>query len=221
MNYKIKGVAPSLLIITGLHGDEFEIVPLVEKIVEQYYEKLPDFVYIPAASSSALKLKTRTNETGVDLNRSFYHGTTVLEAQSLMSLLSGFHFKLVLEIHEDPLVPDPEKFDGDFYLYDIGTDTNFVHSSAWARLINDITSLGIKMYNGIDDPSDSTLGHLVKDGYVHATADPSGGGIDDWMICNGLAERVFIPEVPGKISLETKSKIIDFIFRRLILKEEN
>ena len=45
--YFIKGKNPKLLIHSGTHGDEFEVIDIVKKCVLKYEDKLPDFVFVP------------------------------------------------------------------------------------------------------------------------------------------------------------------------------
>lgn len=214
--YHFKGTNPKLLLVSGLHGDESEVVPIVEKVVEKYYEQLPDFLYVPAASPSALKLGTRKNGDGVDLNRSFKPGTTIPEAKALMGLWGQFVFELFIEIHEDP------EFDV-FYLYDgekqEDNKYNILKTKKWANLQKDILALGVKLYNGIDDPEDPDLGYMVTNGYAHWPMTHNDHGAENWlMIDECRSKHVLCPEIPGKADLKTKSKIVDAIFRRLILQ---
>src|SRR3989338_4995521 len=64
IRYFQKGESPSVLIISGSHGDEFEIVPLIEFYLQKYEEFMPNFVFVPRVSPSAALTKTRLNGEG-------------------------------------------------------------------------------------------------------------------------------------------------------------
>lgn len=216
--FHLKGTNPTLLIVSGIHGDEAETVPLVEKAVEKYYDRLPDFLYIPAASPSALKLGTRKNGDGVDMNRSFKSDTTIPEVRVLMNLWSQYSFELFLEIHEDPELSE-------FYLYDGETDENMagrnlVGTKKLEKLFGDIQGFGVKLFDGIDDPDDPDLGYEVKNGYSRWPMVHNDHGAESWLIIDEhRLKQVINPEIPGIISTDKKAEIIDAVFRRLILKD--
>src|SRR3989344_8617189 len=69
--YFLKGSHPKLLIHSGTHGDEYEVIDLVEKYIRRYEAKLPDFIFVPKVSPSAVAAKTRKNSQNADINRTF------------------------------------------------------------------------------------------------------------------------------------------------------
>jgi hypothetical protein len=212
---------PTLLMASGTHGDENEIVPLVEEVVWKYLEQLPPFMFIPEISPSACELNTRKNKDGLDLNRSFTVPPPADEVKAMMDIWSNYKFGVFLTFHTDP------KFT-DFYLYDHYKDTGHKKrrldtTESFALLKKDILSIGINMYNGIDDSEDPTLGYEVKDGYIcwPMSKRTNNHSMDYWLIMDtGIVKQVINPEIPGKATLEEKSIIIESIIRRLILGEE-
>lgn len=212
--YHIKGVNPSLLIVSGIHGDEAETAKIVEKKIETYYEQLQNFIYVKTVSPSAVAKGTRKNNQNHDLNRSFFPETDDIEAFEIMKLLKINHFDVCFDFHEDPESPD-------FYVYDC-FENKLENTTPWTKLIEEITDLGIGLLNGVDDPNDPALCiefknglHYFPDFTPEATNDD--GMIGTWLGIERLTKKYINPETPGKISTEKKDQIIDAIFRRLIL----
>jgi hypothetical protein len=212
---------PTLLMASGTHGDENEIVPLVEEVVWKYRDQLPPFMFIPEISPSACKLNTRKNKDGLDLNRSFTIPPPADEVKAMMDLWSRYKFGTFLNFHTDPTATD-------FYLYDGTKDKNrrkrrIDNTWAFKLLKKDIQSLGINLFNGIDDWEDPTLGYTVKDGYAYwpVSTKATDYTADDWLIIEAdSAKQIINPEIPGRATLEEKSVMIESIIRRLILCEE-
>lgn len=216
--FYVKGNDPIFLIVSGTHGDEYEIVPIVEEMVIRYKEELPDFLYVPEVSPSALALRTHENGEGINVNRSFYEGVKSREVKEMMALWKKFHFELFAAFHEDATQDK-------FYLYDgmkseYYDELNLEGNQQLELLRKDIAGLGVELYNGIDDPDDPDLGYQVQNGYVHwsmarARDDHSS---DYWLLVKtGIARHVINPEIPGKIPVSKKREIVDAIFRRLLL----
>jgi hypothetical protein len=218
--YIISGVNPILLMTSGTHGNESEIVPLVEGVVWKYRKKLPSFMFIPEISPSACKLNTRNNKDNLDINRSFIIPPPTDEVKAIMDLWSKYRFGIFLTFHTDPTATD-------FYLYDGHKDKDHKKrrldiTEGYTLLNKDIRSFGINLFNGIDDTEDPTLGYEVKDGYTYwpMSTKINDHSTDYWLIMDtGLAKQVINPEIPGKATLDQKAKIIESIIRRLILGE--
>lgn len=219
--YFLSDENPTLLMASGTHGDESEIVPLVEEIVWKYHDKLPPFMFIPEISPSACELNTRENKDGLDLNRSFTVPPPADEVKAMMDLWSNYKFGIFLNFHTDPDASD-------FYLYDGTKHRNrkkrrIDNTRAFELLKKDIQSVGINLFNGIDDEEDPTLGYEVKDGYAYwpVATKETDYTADDWLIIEAdLAKQIINPEIPGRATLEQKGIIIESIIRRLILCEE-
>jgi len=97
ITYWIKGKNPNLLISSGMHGDEYQVIDLVFKYLRKNYRELPDFLYIPHLSPSAVKKGTRKNKFGHDLNRSFLKRATDKEALTVKRILSKRKFTLFID----------------------------------------------------------------------------------------------------------------------------
>lgn len=204
--YYLSGDKPRIFILSGTHGDEFDIVPLVEKAVEKYALKLPRFLYIPVLSPSAISLKTRKNDQDTDLNRGFFENSNLPEVKEVMALLSPFHFDLVINFHEDVNFSD-------FYIYD--TD-DMEKTPEVTNLKKAVVNLGISLYSGLDDSNDPALGNQVTNGYINPKSNKYTGMIGDWLRKENLMKREIMPEIPGQIPLDQKAKIIDIVFETLI-----
>lgn len=213
IEYYINGKNPKLLILSGTHGDEYEIIECLRKEIYKRLEKLPDFLYIPVVSPSAVDQRKRQNKDGKDLNRSFFDNSNINEVKTNISILEGHHFDICLSFHEDPEYKD-------FYMYDFhGADLE--KSSTLEKLRKEIRSLGVGLLNGIDDPSDPTLGNVFLNGYKYyppnESGDTSSGFFAYWAFSKGIIKRYINPEIPGKLDPNTKEKIVDIIFRNIIL----
>ena len=83
-----KGTDTKLLILSGMHGDESDVVVHVSGFVSTQAESLPDFVYIPTVSPSAIAQKTRQNYLGHDINRCFVDPIQDPEALQVINRIS-------------------------------------------------------------------------------------------------------------------------------------
>ncbi len=88
LKYFIKGSNPRLLIHSGTHGDEWGVIEPVKLAVKKYEDQLPDFVFVPEVSPSAVMNRTRVNSGSVDLNRSFTEGTNESEVLANMKIIA-------------------------------------------------------------------------------------------------------------------------------------
>lgn len=211
--YHAHGEKTRLLIAGGTHGDEGEVVPLVEATIINFYSRLPDFLYVPEISPSAVKLGTRRNADGLDVNRSFLTPPPTQEVAELMKLWINYSFDTFLTFHTDPTQTC-------FFLYDgiKDGDKRLDKTSAFSLLQKDIRAIGVDLYNGTDDPEDPNLGYEVKDGYAYWPMINNDHSTDYWLIVEtGRTQRVINPEIPGLVTLDKKQKIIEAIFRRLVL----
>lgn len=208
INFLQKGTNPTLLLMSGTHGDEYEVIEPLKKIINKYSEKLPDFIFIPEVSPTAVKLKTRRNESGHDTNRKFFDGTDDVEAKTVMNIVTKFNFRLGVSFHED------WEYDS-FYLY----DSEKMDSKMLNNFKTHIKEKNIGLYSGVDDSRDVTLGSIVHDGYI--TIPPESekiiqGDFWDWALVNGFVKRLLYPEIPSNLPLQNKIFLIDLIFQDLI-----
>ncbi|OGG40944.1 hypothetical protein A3A21_03115 [Candidatus Jorgensenbacteria bacterium RIFCSPLOWO2_01_FULL_45_25b] len=223
IRYFQKGESPSVLIISGSHGDEFEIVPLIEFYLQKYEEFMPNFVFVPRVSPSAALTKTRLNGEGLDIERCFFSSADSrrphaekrghyfsVEAQEFMEFLRNFRFDVCLSFHEDLEWED-------FYMYDTEDRSN---EPLLQEFFEEILKTGVGLHTGLDDAHDLFLGHEVRNGYVSIAPfcdDEKPGLLALWLRRSGIAKRVLVPEIPMKANLETKEKIIAICFQHLLL----
>ncbi len=191
-----------------MHGDEYEVVGVVQKYLAENKHKLPDYFYIPHLSPSALETKTRNNKFGHDLNRSFVDNPIDPEAIKIISDLKDQKFELALDFHEDPELLE-------FYMYDSG-DIQDQDLNTFRKLLEQSE---VVLFSGIDDPSDPTLGYEFTDGYasfLNSNSVHMGGTIWDYTLRHGITKRMITIEIPGKETIEKKAKIVEIIFEGLL-----
>lgn len=213
--YISRGDTPRLLIYSGMHGDEYEVISSVTKAFDQFESQLPNFIFIPQASPSAVTQKTRYNKDKTDVNRSFFEGTNITEAQALMELVRQYKFDVCWEFHEDPLLDK-------FYLYDNG---NMLNDFRWKLFTEKLRQLGVELFTGIDDPNDSALGYEIIEGYISAPYDLTNkkimiGTFSEWATKRSIVKRVFNPEIPGKAPQTIKDKVVELIFTHFIINSD-
>ena len=205
MEYLQQGKNPKLLILSGTHGDEYEVIESVKKSIKHYKKNLPSFMFIPEVSPSAVKLGTRENINMVDLNRSFFENTKEQEAKDVIKLLSKYKFETCLTFHEDV---DENRF----YMYD---SENIEDTNTLKSLRKKIKDLGVQLYSGVDDPDDPVLSYEIVEGYksVRPKDYPANSGLfDEWAFQAGIVNRIIYIEVPGKLTLLAKDKLVDAFF---------
>lgn len=210
-HYYISGKNPEILLHSGTHGDEYEVIEIVQSAVHRYQKLLPDFVFVPIVSPSAVKLGTRLNKNGRDINRIFFSDSTEVEVQENIKALSDFKFDLMVSFHEDPELDS-------YYIYDEGFDKNETRQVlSHNRLLK---KNGIKLLNGFDDLTDPRLGHEFINGYrkfSFSKDQKSSGMATVWALSEKRAKTTLVPEIPGKASLETKKYIVDTFFQEVLI----
>jgi len=197
--YYVRGTNSGLLLLSGAHGDEFEVIGSVHKSVVALDAKLPDFLYIPEVSPSSVASRTRSNYRGKDINRQFVKNTECEEAHAVMELLRQFHMDTCVSFHEDPELAQ-------FYMYDSG---KFSDSERF-RMQDAVRSCGVELFSGVDDPEDEYLGFEFVDGYrPHTGSDGKPEGpLETWLIRQKIVKRVFGVEVPGKADSKKKDALV-------------
>lgn len=210
IKYYVGGTRPHLLIITGMHGDEFKAVKCVEQAVKKYLNKLPPFVFIPKASPSAVRQRTRFNQEKIDLNRNFFDDTQSSEVKIIMNIVKKYKFDLCVSFHEDP---EQEEF----YCYDSGEGQNCFKIKGFQQVV---CAYGFKLFNGIDDRSDPALGYQFIDGYIGMPPDfylQNNGTFENWAIRRGIIKRILTLEIPGKLPKNKKQQLVELFFGHVIL----
>ncbi len=184
--YTVNGKNPKLLIATGTHGDEFHVIPMVAEVIKELHRELPDFLYIPEVSPTAVVARSRINGFGNDINRNFGLLDDP-EADLLKQILHKLSGAVGISFHQDFEFPQ-------FYVY----DTSQMGESDLSELRNKVRALGVPLYSGIDQIEDTALGNEVVDGYVGNIGRPSklGGFIEDWAMHYGYLSRFFTFEIP-------------------------
>ncbi len=200
---------PKLLLISGFHGNETDVIAPLTDIIFRNQKRLPPFLFIPVACPSAVALETRLNKNKVDINRSYYLDSPEEEAQALMHLLAGFRFDIAYSFHEDP-------GERRFYLYDMGEGVDAKKIDALKQAI---LSLGVPMFHGIDDLEDPSLGGEIVDGYSLEDEQLTlkNGFFNGYLLTADITRRHLNPEIPGAIPKEKKAAILQAIFDILIL----
>jgi len=212
--YFLSGAKPNLLLLSGTHGDEYESIRAIGECLRKYQNSLPPFLYIPFVSPSAVKLQTRKNKAGLDINRTFLAKSKDRETENVMEIVSRYRFNLCVTFHEDPEQKD-------FYLYDSGSVT----AKDWKIFKKRLKGLGVGMLNGVDDATDPILGNRFEDGYKAFLTDKSSPASDgegdgtfwSWAVAKGLVKKVMTPEVPGKLPIKTKGKVVEAFFQEIII----
>lgn len=204
VTYFIRGKHPKLLILSGTHGDEYEVTEHITQFIDTHRQELPDYLYIPEVSPSAVALKTRRNMYNHDLNREFLDIPTDPEAIANMHIMARFRFTLCLAFHEDP----DRRIS--FYMYDNDVLTHRQLQSYRAY----VQKTGASLYTGIDDPADTKLRLHVEKGYISTPVigTKEKGFSMRWLVEHNKAERVFNPEIPGKADGELKRKLVEAVF---------
>jgi hypothetical protein len=204
--YFQKGANPKLLILSGMHGDEAETSHLLHKYLSLDHSWLPDFVYIPFLSPTAIATASRENSSGHDLNRSFLSTLSDPEAIQIANLLKNYRFNLAVDFHEDR-----DRTTG-FYMFD-----EILHEKSLVNFDNaqqKLQSLGLRMFNGIEDMEDPNLGYNVSDGYIQLTKaklKPDVGFLSFWLLEQQIIERMFTIEIPKRANHQTKNQIFPII----------
>ena len=209
IEYWIKGDRPTLLLMSGTHGDEYEVIEPLKDIVYKCSDTLPDYIFIPEVSPSAVALKTRKNAAGRDTNRSFTESTKDIEARSTMDIVRPYVFDICFSFHEDPEQTE-------FYMY----DNKQMDEGVLQSIRNRIKTYGVSLFTGIDDPLDTTLGHMITDGYASTPADPKKllhGDFWEWSQHNGIVKRILFPEIPGRLPMPNKIFLLQTIVNEMLI----
>jgi hypothetical protein len=207
LGYWHNGNMPRLLIHSGTHGDEYEVVDLVSKYIEAHANELPDFLYVPQVSPSAILLRTRNNLRGDDLNRIFMKGSEDQEVKTNMKLLSGKRFELFVTFHEDPV-------EERFYIYDCGLGEKSLTQEILNNLLVKVEGLGVELLNGVDDPDDPRLGFEFVGGYRYFDCNDiseDSGMIEYWLLNRQIVTICWCVEVPGLLPVEKKREIVELV----------
>lgn len=147
--------------------------------------------------------------------------------------------KYIFSLHEDPenykdgSQYEPDSYQG-FYFYDVhyffndDVDKDLVFRLK-EELIDALKKEGFHIKDGIDDPNDPDLGFSAENGYINQPIinkddqmDKVDGTYETAMVALGLKnilkiERAFCFEIPGKISLDRKTLLLNILQEKFIL----
>lgn len=204
-----KGKKPELLIHSGTHGDEWRVIEILTDYVMKNQDKLPDFIFVPEVSPSAVARKTRKNGNNLDLNRNFADFSDDAEVKANLKIINSYNFKKVISFHEDTEYEE-------FYLYDSG----LIAEKSWQKIMSQVERFDIKMLNGIDDPADPILGIIFKDGYFSTSflevTNCHSGTLGEYLVAKKNNPRYFTVEIPTKSTIEQKKKLVNLLFVELV-----
>jgi hypothetical protein len=202
--YIKKGLNPIIGVDTGTHGDEYKVIHSLQLFISNNFSDLPDFLYIPKMSPSAVRKHTRENEDQVDINRVFFSNSPFREVQEIQSILRQYRNLLYYSFHVDTGCRK-------FYMYDTGRMTheeldiyrNSMHKNA------------IGLFSGIDD---TDLGCEVYEGYVSFLdyPDTMNGSVVNWTMHEGIITRAFVIEIPGLVHQHEMNRITSVVFPILL-----
>lgn len=207
VRYFQKGENPVWLMYSGTHGDEAGVALSIERYLAENAERLPDFLWVPHVSPSAVAAKVRHNARGLDTNRNFLDDSTEEEVVANLQIVHGKSFEYFLDFHED-------EHRKEFYVYDsLGVRDGFIEALLQAQ-----HAIGFDVWHGLDDDTDSALGNMVNHGYVDASNYNETSGFSvDYMLTKGIVkQRAWTFETPGLVTQEEKDKIVNNIFKTLL-----
>lgn len=194
---------PRVCIGSGLHGNEYKIIPLLIKTAIKLKDKLPPFLFIPILSPSSVELKTRVNIDGVDINRDFNNGErSHNETKNIKTVLQNYPpFETLMTVHLD-------SYKNVAYLYD-GTATPLDKKvKSWQK---NLAKLGVKFLEGPDDLEDPALGVNFAKGYY--SFDPKSDTFietfETWSSLHSEAKRNLTLEVPALVPDKLKEIILE------------
>jgi len=211
LRYFQKGERPVWLIHTGTHGDELAVIGLVREYLSANEKKLPDFIWVPEVSPSAVRSGTRNNEHGLNLNRVFFEHPGEPEARANLELIKAHVFRSFITIHED-LTTDK------FYMYEHDDNSGV---PALRKLFSEVAALGVGFYEGLDD-DDPALCNLIRQGYFSCRwqeRPPTGpdGTFEGYMGFHRAAGgKIITAEVPGLLPDDIRRAIVSLLFRYLL-----
>lgn len=176
----VEGGDFSILIIGGIHGDEFDTPQVFENHTQQELP-LPRMQVLRAHVAAVFRglREYDTPDKDIDFNRQFtfdgteetwedfYEKVQYPEAKLLLKLLEDNpKIEYIFSLHED------ETHKENFYFYDnvydarLDTQKHIVKRNK-DRFIAALLEANFSVLNGIDDEEDPDLGLLAVDGYIY------------------------------------------------------
>ncbi|KKU46749.1 MAG: hypothetical protein UX64_C0002G0005 [Microgenomates group bacterium GW2011_GWC2_46_7] len=196
-----------ILIVSGIHGDEGDIIPYLKIFLEQKTKEFP-FLFIPELSDTALQKKTRENDLNQDLNRNFFDDSQNHEISSVMETINKFEpYSLAISFHEDLEFSET-------YIYDVGEKFYPLNLNQWKK---SVIKSGIELLTGWDELDESKpLRSFITDGYSYASSAIDNGMFEYWVVHKKLAKRSLTIEIPHNASPTQKEQLVVNVFKNLI-----
>ncbi len=210
------GVKPRALFVSGIHGDECEVIPYLRAAINTCAASgaLSEYAVIFEAYPETVEDKTRKWRDGTDGNRIFNalnpepvepQAALLHRALTILPQLSAlFSFHMHVSDEGDPRTP--------FYFYYApryqGQDEYLRVQTLREKLNFALREQGFATYTGLDAED---LGHEVVDGYVYTPADmEDDGSFETYALYRGLKSAFTFEVLPD-------DNMMSIIFQEFIL----
>lgn len=217
------GCNPTIFFVSGIHGDEHEVIEPLRNLLNEKAVTQPacfgSHARVLIAHPSAVETASRT-VNGIDLNRQFPMKVDPDYPQAKLlteSFLEHKHVHTLFSFHEDPL-------EDRFYFYyqatkDDAGNMDLVIKDLRDALISQVESLGIPLYDGVDDID---LGYWVDRGFCAVAADSvHDNTFESWVVQKEIhghpaIQREFLFEIPGTLPIEKKEQLTRVILDHFV-----
>jgi len=226
------GTEPTSLFITGIHGDEADIIEPLHRILKEKTATDPRVfgAHLRVMEAHPKALQQHTRKAGeVDLNRQFSAKLYPDYPQAKLladCLLEHKSVDTIFSFHEDL---EEDRF---YFYYQSTRDDDGAMDQTVVQLRENLTNRveqsGIPLYEGIDDID---LGYWVHRGFCAVSSDSlHDNTFEMWAVQKELHEhpamkRVFLFEIPGKLPVERKEQLIrtimDVFVRPYLIKNNS
>ncbi len=217
------GNKPAAFFVSGIHGDEHEVIDIVRKTLDEKIGTSPNVfgshARVLEAHPQAITQKTRKNGD-IDLNRQFVPKERPDNPQAKLladCLLEHDAVHTVFSFHEDPE-------EHRFYLYHQATRDDSGDMDAYIEtlidgLVSHVESAGVPLYDGIDDID---LGYLVRRGFCAVASDAMHDNtFEMWALQKDVhkhpaIQRTFLFEIPGRLPAFKKEMLVRMIMDEFV-----
>lgn len=213
------GSTPSAFFVSGLDGDERDILDPLRSIMHEKQHTLGAHVRVLSANPMAIQTG-ETEINGIEMNREFVRSISPEYPQAKLLADVFLEHKGVHTLFSFHETPEEHEF---YYYYQTTQDEDGSLDSMIERLhtglIARVESQGVPAYTGIDDID---MGYWVNRGLCAVAADSYyDDTFEMWALQNSLhkhptIKRAFTFEIPGKVSVKKKEQILHSIFEELI-----
>ncbi|MDO8584903.1 MAG: hypothetical protein Q7R85_02140 [bacterium] len=209
LRYYTHGKNPKWLIHSGTHGNEWGVIAPVTEYLRAHAQDMPNFIFVPEMSPSAVRLRRRRNASGNDVNRMFADESPDTEVRANLMLMYTGTFDLLLTFHED------HERSNKWYLYD--TD-DASESKEIQNLFADAAKIGVNPHSGSDWKGVGSV--VIRNGYFSEqwrgggfTRKRLAGQATVYAVRKGIAKRGITLEIPQRAPREVKEKLVAIIFQ--------